>query len=68
MNIELVCLDFDGVFTDGKVTYNSNIIKNYNIKDGKAISLFFENKIEVRVLSGFKNNESTEKILEHLNI
>ena len=68
MNIKLVCLDFDGVFTDGKILFGNNIIKNYNIKDGKAISLFFKDDIDVRVISGFKYNKSTEEILNHLNI
>lgn len=68
--IKFVVFDFDGVFTDGKVYFDSqgNIQKYYNIKDGTGIKLLIEKNIEVGVISGYKENISQHKILEHLNI
>lgn len=68
--IKLVIFDFDGVFTNNKIFFNStgNIIKYYNVKDGTGIKLLKENNIEVGVISGYKENISQKKILEHLNI
>ena len=38
--IKFVIFDFDGVFTDGKITFDNcgNIIKSYNVKDGMGIN------------------------------
>tara|TARA_B100000401_G_scaffold435621_1_gene377643 strand:- start:2705 stop:4063 length:1359 start_codon:yes stop_codon:yes gene_type:complete len=68
--IKFVVFDFDGVFTDGKVYFDcqGNIQKYYNIKDGTGIKLLIEKNIEVGVISGYKDNISQRKILEHLNI
>ncbi len=72
--IKLVCFDFDGVFTDGKIYYsNENLNKNYNIKDGMGLSLLRKNNIKIGLITGFKNknytinNESSEIIFKHLN-
>ena len=43
--IKLIIFDFDGVFTDGKVTFNNSISKCYNIKDGIGIKLVQDNNI-----------------------
>ena len=54
MNIKFVVFDFDGVFTDGNVRFNNNIIcKSYNVKDGKGIHLLKKNNIKVGLLSNF---------------
>lgn len=67
--IKLIVFDFDGVFTNGKVYFNeSNIIKGYNVKDGMGIMQLKKTNIKVGVISGFKENESQKKIIEHLNI
>ena len=68
--IKLVVLDFDGVFTDGKVTIDNNneIIKTYNVKDGLGLKLLKNNNIEIGVISGYKENNSQLQILKHLNI
>ena len=36
--IKLVVFDYDGVFSDGNIMFNENneILKSYNIKDGKV--------------------------------
>jgi YrbI family 3-deoxy-D-manno-octulosonate 8-phosphate phosphatase len=68
--IKLIIFDFDGVFTDGMTTIDSNgtVIKRYNAKDGMGISLLKKNNIEVGVISGYKENESQLHILKHLKI
>ena len=68
--IKFVIFDFDGVFTDGKVTFdnNGNILKSYNIKDGMGINNLIKNNIIVGVISGYKINNSQQEILKHLNI
>ena len=69
-SIKLVCFDFDGVFTDGKIIIDNKnkVIKNYNVKDGKGIEQLRINGIKTAVISGFKNNDSTINICKHLNI
>ena len=68
--IKLVIFDFDGVFTDGKIQFNSNgnVIKSYNAKDGNGIFRLHNTGFEVGVISGWKNNESQQAILKHLKI
>jgi 3-deoxy-D-manno-octulosonate 8-phosphate phosphatase (KDO 8-P phosphatase) len=68
--IKLVVFDFDGVFTDGTITYDSNgeIVKKYNCKDGMGLKLLKNMRIKVGVISGYKENNSQKKILEHLDI
>ena len=66
--IKLVIFDFDGVFTDGKIQFNSNgnVVKSYNAKDGNGIFRLHNTGFEVGVISGWKNNESQQAILKHL--
>lgn len=68
--IKFAIFDFDGVFTDGKVTFdnNRNIIKSYNIKDGMGIGNLIKNDIIVGVVSGYKINNSQQEILKHLDV
>jgi 3-deoxy-D-manno-octulosonate 8-phosphate phosphatase KdsC-like HAD superfamily phosphatase len=57
MNIKLVVFDFDGVFTNSKVSFNNNdIIKEYNVKDGIAISKLHKNNFNLGVISGSINH------------
>lgn len=69
-NIKLVIFDFDGVFTDGKCTYDSlgKVQKRYNIKDGMGMKLLRDKNIKIGVISGFKWNKSQDEILKHLKI
>ena len=64
--MKFIVFDFDGVFTDGKITIDNNgiIHKNYNIKDGMAFKLLRENNIQYGVISGYKSNESQYEILK----
>ena len=67
--LKLVVFDFDGVFTNGKVSFNNHdIIKEYNVKDGLAMSKLNKNKFYIGVISGWKSNQSQLSILNHLNI
>ena len=47
--IKLAVFDFDGTFTNGQVTFDSNgdIIKYYNVKDGKGLKLLQEKNIKI---------------------
>lgn len=69
-NIKLLIFDFDGVFSDGTILYdsNGNVQKKYNIKDGMGLKLLRNNNIKIGVISGFKWNKSQEEILKHLRI
>lgn len=75
MQIKLVILDFDGVFTDGKCYFdNTNIKKYYNIKDGMALSILKNNNIKYGLISSYntkKNilineNNINDEIINHL--
>ena len=68
--IKLVVFDFDGVFTDGKIMFDSqgNAIKHYNAKDGMGIFRLHEAGFEVGVISGWPDNVSQQAILKHLKI
>lgn len=69
-NIELVIFDFDGVFTDGSIFYDStgNVMKYYNIKDGMGLKLLRDNEIKTAMISGFKENVSQSEIAKHLKM
>ena len=66
----LIVFDYDGCFTDGKVIFNEKgeIIKGYQIKDGTGLKMLRNNNHIIRVISGYPENESQKKILEHLKI
>lgn len=68
--IKLVVFDFDGVFTDGKIIFDNegNAMKHYNAKDGMGIKLLKKIQMKVGIISGYKDNKSQKKILEHLDI
>ena len=70
MNIKLVVFDFDGVFTDGKIIFDScgNAMKHYNTKDGAGIFKLHDAKFELGVISGWSDNISQQAILKHLKI
>ena len=73
--IKLVCFDFDGVFTDGKIYYDSfnNAIKYYNVKDGSGCGLLHNNNIKIGIITAFNsdsikiNDEPINNIIKHLN-
>lgn len=72
--IRFVVFDFDGVFTDGKCYFSGGqILKYYDIKDGKAIGMLRENNIIVGLISSYKteknvmiNDIQLEEITTHL--
>lgn len=57
--IKLVCFDFDGVFTNGRVFFDkdNNVIKYYDVKDGKALRLLSNKKINIGLISSFSRKD-----------
>lgn len=57
-NIELIISDFDGVFTDGKLTVYSDgkTSKNIDYKDIMAIAIILKKGIKFAILSGEKSS------------
>jgi 3-deoxy-D-manno-octulosonate 8-phosphate phosphatase (KDO 8-P phosphatase) len=53
-NIKLIILDVDGTLTDGQITIGSDgkEYKNFNVKDGMAISQSINCNIDVAILTG----------------
>ena len=68
--IKLVIFDFDGVFTDGKIIFDSdgNAMKHYHAKDGMGIFRLQDAGFEIGVISGWPNNVSQHAVLKHLKI
>lgn len=68
--IKLICFDYDGVFSDGKIIINNDkSIKNYNVKDGSGIRQLINNNYIVCVISAFSHkNSNFKEIMEHLGI
>ena len=68
--IKLVIFDFDGVFTDGKIIFDSqgNAMKHYQAKDGMGIFRLHDAGFEIGVISGWPDNLSQQAILKHLRI
>lgn len=57
--IKLICFDFDGVFTNGKIYYNKfgHAIKYYNVKDGAILSLLKNKNIKSGLITAFYNDK-----------
>lgn len=68
--IKLVIFDFDGVFTDGKIIFDShgNAMKHYQAKDGMGIFRLRDAGFNIGVISGWPDNISQQAILKHLKI
>ena len=60
--IKLLILDVDGCLTDGKIIYSSDgtETKNFNVKDGLAISSWIKMGFDVAIITG-----RNSKIVEH---
>ncbi len=59
LNIKLVVLDVDGVFTDGGMYYTSagEEMKKFNVKDGMAITKAISSGMEVGIISAASRSE-----------
>lgn len=55
--IKLLVLDVDGCLSDGKLTYSSDGVetKNFNVKDGLAITTWIKMGGEVAIITGRKS-------------
>lgn len=67
--IKLLVLDVDGCLTDGKIIYSSDGTesKNFNVKDGLAITSWIKLGGEVAIITG-RNSTIVEKRAKELGI
>ncbi len=67
--IKLLVLDVDGCLTDGKIIYSSDGVetKNFNVKDGLAISSWIKLGGDVAIITG-RNSTIVEKRAKELGI
>jgi len=71
-NIDLLCLDVDGVLTDGRLYYGSNgeEIKAFYAQDGSALKRLQNSGVTLAIISGRTSNmvkrRATELGIEHL--
>ncbi|MFT7859609.1 MAG: HAD-IIIA family hydrolase [Sulfurimonas sp.] len=67
--IKLLVLDVDGCLTDGKIIYSSEGVesKNFNVKDGLAITSWIKMGGEVVIITG-RNSSIVEKRAQELGI
>ena len=59
--ITVLVLDVDGVLTDGKLYYgpSGEVLKQFHVHDGLAISVFLKAGIQVAVISGRESEPLT---------
>jgi len=67
--IELLVLDVDGCLTDGKITYDSNLVetKSFSVKDGLAIATWIKMGKNVAIITG-RNSTIVQKRADELKI
>ena len=70
-NIKLVCFDFDGVFTNGKIYMKDGCMnKYYDVKDGMGLALLKEHGVMTCLISNYKSQFTVcyndNIIIEHL--
>jgi len=67
--IKLLVLDVDGCLTDGKIIYTTNAIeiKEFNVKDGLAISSWIKMGHHVAIITG-RNSYVVKKRAEELGV
>lgn len=67
--IKLLILDVDGCLTDGKIIYSSDgsEIKNFNVKDGLAISSWIKMGYQAAIITG-RESEIVAKRAKELGI
>lgn len=66
--IKLIVLDVDGCLTDGKIIYSSDgESKNFNVKDGLAISSWVKMGHQVAIITG-RNSKIVEKRANELGV
>ncbi|MGL5904573.1 MAG: cytidylyltransferase domain-containing protein [Cetobacterium sp.] len=67
--IKALCLDVDGVFTDGNITNNADgeFSKVFSMRDGMGLEILRENGIEVIVMTS-ENSKIVESRMKKLNL
>jgi 3-deoxy-D-manno-octulosonate 8-phosphate phosphatase (KDO 8-P phosphatase) len=61
-NIELLCLDVDGVMTDGSIRLDDNAVetKRFHVRDGTGLKLWMKLGYQVAIITG-----RTGRVVEH---
>lgn len=67
--IKQLVLDVDGVFTDGKVTFNKDgeFSKTFDMRDGMGLEILRENKVNLIVMTS-ENSDVVKQRMKKLNI
>ena len=67
--IKLIVLDVDGCLTDGKIIYSSDSIetKQFNVKDGLAISSWIKMGNQVAIITG-RNSKIVKQRADELGV
>lgn len=68
--IKMLCLDVDGVLTDGGMYYSEtgDELKKFNTKDGLGIKSLIKNGVKVGFISNGKNNQLIENRAKLLGV
>jgi 3-deoxy-D-manno-octulosonate 8-phosphate phosphatase (KDO 8-P phosphatase) len=64
--IRLLCLDVDGVLTDGRLVFdnNGNELKRFHVRDGLGIKLWLQAGHEVAIISSRSSEAVTRRAAE----
>ncbi len=64
--IKLAIFDIDGVFTDGKITYNEHgaEIKSFHVHDGIGIKLLMQSGIEIAIITSRQSPIVSQRMQE----
>ncbi|MGL6169297.1 MAG: cytidylyltransferase domain-containing protein [Fusobacteriaceae bacterium] len=67
--IKVLCLDVDGVFTDGNITNNldGEFSKVFSMRDGMGLEILRENGIEIIIMTS-ENSKIVESRMRKLNL
>ena len=65
-NIQLLCLDVDGILTDGKLYFLSNGVeaKAFHIRDGLGLKMLMSSGINTAVITGRKSEAAQARAAE----
>ena len=66
--IRVFFLDFDGVFTDGKICVGQSFSRLYNVKDAEGIKKLRSCGVRIVVISSHTKHDTTREIGEHLGL
>lgn len=69
INIQLLCLDVDGVLTDGSLIYaaDGETLKRFNVRDGLGIKLWLNAGFHVAIVSA-RSSPAVSRRMADLNV